>query len=219
MPRPRQPKGLTRVSYEVIHQDTIIGQPIYKLRDELVDAHHEELKHAKIALAWCTSWRPDVDGRVVIGKCKRASELDRELTGATYDFVILLSKSFWQDLRVTAAQRAALLDHELCHAAVKLDERTGDPAVNERRRVIYRLRKHDVEEFSAVIRRHGTYKRDLEDFAAALRQADLRESFTPCEACRDTGSPGYTAVLEDGVPRVTRCGCWVAFQERKAAAA
>jgi hypothetical protein len=39
---------------------------------------------------------------------------------------------------------------------------------DERSRKCYRVRKHDIEEFSDVVARYGTYKRDLEMFAAAL---------------------------------------------------
>src|SRR4051812_28649729 len=120
-PGTRKPKT---VSYELIQRDTVVGHPMYELLDRLVQAHHDELRPAQIALAWCTSWKADVDGHVTIGKCRKASDLDRELVA--YDFIVLLSRSFWLDLRVNDVQRAALLDHELCHAAVKYDER-GEP--------------------------------------------------------------------------------------------
>jgi hypothetical protein len=77
--RARKPKGMRKVSYELISPDSTVGEPVYRLLRELVGAHHEHLKDARIALAWCTSWRPDVDGRVTLGKCRRASDLDREL--------------------------------------------------------------------------------------------------------------------------------------------
>lgn len=210
--RPRKVKGPKRVSYELIdRKHETVGKPIYRLLRDLVQAHHTHLIDARIALAWCTSWRPDVDGRVVLGKCKKASDLDREL--AAFDFIILLKKSFWQDLAVTADQRAALLDHELCHADVKLDERTGEPVTDERGRKVYRLRKHDIEEFAAVVERHGVYKRDLEQFAAALNRAAASAKWTPCDECREL-TPGWKTVIEDGVRRQAKCDCVVAFRER-----
>jgi hypothetical protein len=212
MPRVAKPKGTIRVTYELINPETVDGAPMYKLLRDYIDLYHEELSDARIALAWCTSWKPDVDGRLTIGKCKRATELDREI--AAVDFIILLSRTFWQDRRVTPAQRAALIDHELCHATVKLDPRTLEPVHNDRRRIVYRTRKHDLEEFSDIVRRHGCYKRDLEQFAAALREADARAEFTPCDACRET-SPGYVPVLEDGVAKVKRCACWLQWSERR----
>lgn len=56
-------KGPKRVSYELIDPKSVIGQPIYKLMRELVREYHEDIATARIALAWCTSWRPDRDGR------------------------------------------------------------------------------------------------------------------------------------------------------------
>lgn len=199
-----------RVSYEVIPPESPIGHPMYRLLEELVEKHHEELVGARIALAWCTSWRPDVDGRVVLGKCKKASDLDREL--AAFDFVVLLSRSFWRDERVTDAQRKALLDHELCHAAVKYDDK-GEPVEDERGRRVYRVRKHDIEEFTQIVERHGTYKRDLELFASALRRGGVPE-FKGCDECKDT--PGWVYVTDlIGTRRVTRCKCFVEWSTQR----
>jgi len=199
-----------RTSYELIDPNSVQGAPIYRLLLDIIGASHEHLAAARIALAWCTSWVPDADGHVTIGKCKRASDLDREV--AEFDFVILLRRSFWLADEVTDAQRRALLDHELCHAAVRLDAH-GDPAKDDRGRVIYRTRKHDIEEFTEVVTRHGTYKADLEAFAKALILRGVRE-FTPCELCRDT--PGWTFVTVNGDRRATRCECWVRWSQQKA---
>ena len=172
--RMKKSKGPKKVSYWLIPRDwsteaeRVIRQPIYRLLDELVREYHEELKDARIVCAWALSWKPDADGRVTLGKCKKASELDRELS--PYDFVILLSKDFWMDLHVSPEQRKALLDHELTHAAVSYDER-GEPKVDEKGRIVYRVRRHDLEEFSAIAERYGCWKKDIEGFADALRRA------------------------------------------------
>jgi hypothetical protein len=206
--RTRKAKGPKRIAYELINIETKVGGPIYLLMRDLIAEHHEEISEARIALAWNTSWKPDVDGRVVLGKCKKASDLDREL--AAYDFIILLRKSWWQSHEVTDLQRRALLDHELCHATVKCDDRTGDPLRDERKRLVFRMRKHDVEEFTEIVERHGIYKGDLERmYAAMLRRA---ETFKPCDDCRD--SPGWVSVDN----QVQRCECWHRWRERQAAA-
>lgn len=219
--RRRKQKGSRRVSYELIRPDSVVGGPIHKLLAELVERHHEHLAKARIGLAWCTSWRPDRDGRVTLGKCKKASDLDREL--ATFDFIILLKKSWWQDARdmeiggrtITATeQRTALLDHELCHAGVTYDDRTGDPVTDERGRIVYRIIKHDIEEFSPVVGRNGIWKRDLEQFAAALNRA-ARAPWQPCATCRDSSTPGWVEVEENGVTRMARCECLKTWQERR----
>jgi Putative phage metallopeptidase len=165
--RSRKPKAPKKVAYTLL---TRVDQPsLYKALDAIVKAHHHELKDARIALAWCTAWRADVDGRQTLGQCKRATDLDREL--APFDFVILLQKDFWTNEAVTNEQRDALLDHELCHATVKLDPYTHEPVEDERGHVVYRIRKHDLEEFSEIAERHGTWKRDLEHFAQALARS------------------------------------------------
>lgn len=161
----KNPKGPKRIAYALIQPESDDGRPMYDLLERLVAEHHTELAEARIALAWNVVWKPDVDGRVTLGKCKKASDLDREL--AAYDFVIILRREFWAYPSVSDAQRAALLDHELMHATVKLDA-NGDPTMDTRGRTVYRIRKHDIEEFRDIMVRHGCWKRDLEEFAAAI---------------------------------------------------
>ena len=154
-----------RLSYVVVNPKGEPGESMYAMLTELVREHHQDLRDARIALAWATSWKADVDGRLKLGKCKKIGDPDRELM--KQDFVIILEQKFWQNPTVTDDQRRALLDHELCHGQLKHDE-NGEPVEDEKGRKIYRLRRHDVEEFTEIMRRHGCYKRDLEEFAKAL---------------------------------------------------
>src|SRR3990167_6477780 len=108
------------LTYELIDRDTEEGGPIYSLCLDIVDAHHEHLSEARIALAWHRGWKQDKDGRLTLGKCKKASDLDREL--AEFDFVIILNHEAWHDPGCRDKQKRALMDHELCHAGVKLDK-------------------------------------------------------------------------------------------------
>ena len=207
-PRKKKVKGPKRVPYELIAPDSVIGRPIYRLLKDLVKSQHDEIDGARIALAWNLAWRADADGRVTLGRCKVASALDREL--AAFDFVILLRKAFWIEQTVTDEMRRALLDHELCHATVKYDDRTGDPVTDERGRFVYRIRKHDIEEFTEIVTRHGVWKKDLEAFAKAL--FSNVGDFKPCEQCRD--SPGWAAQVDSAGARVQRCPCWIAWRDR-----
>lgn len=164
-----KPKKAKAVPYRFIELESEEGKPIYARLQRIVAAHHEDIREARIALVWHLSWKPDVDGRVTLGMCRKVSDLDRELRGDynAFDFIILLNKKWWTDPLTTHAQRDALLDHECCHAAVSFDQ-GGEPNVDERGRTVYRLRGHDVEEFAEIIKRHGTYTRNLELTAAAL---------------------------------------------------
>jgi hypothetical protein len=175
--RPRRPPT---VAYTLL---TPGDQPdMYARLHALVTRHHDDLDAARIALAWCTSWRLDLDGHMVLGKCRRASELDRELQD--FDFVILLNREFWQHENTSAIVRDALLDHELCHATVKLDPVTQDPIKNDRGRIVYRIRKHDIEEFAVIPKRYGLWRHELDAFARACALA-LQHPRLPMESASD----------------------------------
>src|SRR5438045_8245754 len=95
MPRPRRKKDrmAKKVVYTMISNASEIGKPMYAMVKQLVKEHHDDLLDARIGLAWCESWKADADGRLTLGKCRKASDLDREL--AEYDFIILLNKKWW----------------------------------------------------------------------------------------------------------------------------
>jgi hypothetical protein len=159
------------VPYRFLRPESELGQTLYTMLRDLVAAFHHDVIEAKFALAWNTAWQPDVDGRCVLGKCVKVSDLHREVFELEgYDFVIILRQEFWMDPRVTDHQRRALLDHELCHAATAVDD-AGDRVIDERGRIVYRIRKHDVEDFACIADRYGSWTRDLEAFAAALGRA------------------------------------------------
>jgi len=126
---------------------------------------HEDLDSAQIGLAWRRKTKEDVDGHIVLGRCHKVADLNKEFM--PFDFVVVLNKEYWDAF--SEEQRLALVDHELCHAAASLDEQTGDQKEDERGRKVWRIRKHDIEEFREIVERHGCYKSDLEQFAEAIR--------------------------------------------------
>src|ERR1700756_493258 len=144
----------------------------YKLLKKMRDKYHREVRKAKIALAWRIKIKPDKDGHLLLGKCVRTSDLQREL--ADWDYVILLNKEVWNDPEFTKKKKYALLDHELCHAA-PVYNRKGKQRKNTRGRYIFRMRDHDIEEFRDIVKRHGCYKQDLELFAEALLKRRRKE--------------------------------------------
>lgn len=68
-------------------------------------------------------------------------------------FVIEVSKDHWKELN-ESAQRA-LIDHELCH----IDWAGPDEPI--------KTRAHDLEEFTAVVKRHGLWRTSVYDLVAA----------------------------------------------------
>jgi len=163
--KPKAPKPPKRIPYTFLppeEPDGSVPEP-YRQTGQLTAAHHAHLVEARICVVWARGWKPDKDEERVLGKAKKASDFDRELRD--WDFVILLNEVAWTHLE--PLQRRALVDHELCHCAAALDPETGDQLEDERCRPVWRIRKHDLEEFREVVERNGLYKDDLARFASA----------------------------------------------------
>lgn len=184
----------------------------YGYLDRLV-RDHNHLDQARIALAWMLDVKADIDGHLVLGKCKKATDLDREFR--EYDFVILLNATAWKHF--SEKQRAALVDHELHHAALAKDKKTGDPVMDERGRRVYRIRKHDIEEFKGVVARHGLYKHDLEDFARTCNESPLYKAETRAdeEPTQPTEAPSSRDVpIEEALGREIGKRAYEAFEQK-----
>lgn len=157
-----------KVNYVLIPE----GEDPYLVLAEAI-VWHDDLQQAKIGMAWRLRTKGDVDGKIVLGKCIKVSDLQKEFYD--YDFVIVLNREYW--LAFTPEQKLALLDHELSHGARALDAETYAPMSDERGRKVWRVKKHDIEEFIDVVKRHGIWKKDLERFAEALRKTKASPLF------------------------------------------
>jgi len=122
------------------------------IAERIREEYHPELVEARIRYVFIPHG-PAKNGVVRLGVAKRQSALNALLTEA--DFVIILSHDHWLDL--TPSQREALLDHELCHCTVSLDT-DGQPDG-------WALVHHDIEEFAAVVTRHGYVFSRQRDYA------------------------------------------------------
>lgn len=176
-----------KVLFQLIKPDEVIlaGQP-YELLNEIRAEYHFDTTEANIALAWRKGTKPNADGHLVLGRCVKASDLQRELVD--YDFVIVLNKEVWEDPEFDRDKKLALLDHELCHAARAVDE-DGEPKIDSKGRPVWRVRGHDIEEFTEIVHRRGTWKRDLEKFAEVIlaKKAPLLLAFTPPPDAQPSG--------------------------------
>lgn len=159
-----------KVNHQIIER-TKDGPAPYRMMDELIEKHHSHLADARIVIAWRFGWNEDQDGRLQLGQCKKASDIDRDLHD--YDFIILLNSDVWNKAGFSEAQMRALIDHELCHAQVVVNEETGEVKTDETGKNVYRIRKHDIEEFHEIVARHGCWKHEIREFAeAAMERAD-----------------------------------------------
>jgi hypothetical protein len=87
--------------------------------------------------------------------------------------------------------------HELCHADVTIDEESGEPVYNEAGRKVWRIRKHDFEEFQSVVRKYGTWTGELQEFAATCIERGKRPLFKGQEPKPDASTlPPIAPVAE-----------------------
>jgi hypothetical protein len=88
------------------------------------------------------------------------------MIGYQPDFIILIDRNIWNGL--DAAQKVALIDHELCHCQQATDA-FGGPRFNQiTGRPIWRIAAHDIEEFHGVIERNGIWNDDVAETARVI---------------------------------------------------
>lgn len=134
-----------------------VADDVEFLAKELIQNHHAYLANARIVYLFrAGKW---IKGdKIRFGQCKLASEDIRFI--AEFDFVITINL----DARevANAQMRLAVVDHELCHC---------DYTENEQGDRKWCVRDHDVQEFVAIVHRHGLWDTELQKLVIASRDA------------------------------------------------
>jgi hypothetical protein len=142
-------------------------------RVEYLMRSHQEVKGGRRVLG--TVFRPDVQGRLrEVFQWLLEEKFGAQEGDPPIDYLIVLDADYWVD--ADERSREVLVYHELCHiqpafdkyGAQRFDRETGLPVLT--------LAGHDVEEFSAVVRRYGAHTQELRDFIAAVSEGDGRQS-------------------------------------------
>lgn len=141
----------------------------YMMMKALVANVHDHLAEAKILIFYRYGWKPDRDGKIRLGEADKCDTAERQLHGG--DLKITLNYDYWHHPDTHDEERQTLIDHELCHFGVVMDEELGTPKRDELGRIIYYKKRHDVEEFDGVIDRNGLWKKDLEKTAEKMAKA------------------------------------------------
>lgn len=173
-----------------------------RIGDDLVARHHPDLEGVRIEYVFRDKAAKS-KGREVWGAARKitglaaylAAGLDEHAVDDFVDdlFVIELAEDVWR--RLTDAQRRALVDHELCHCTTTVDDNGA---------VSLTTVAHDLEEFVAVVERHGLWREDVEVFAASTAQARL-----PLDDDHgDGGGPEVTVIDGDRLDALIESG-WV----------
>lgn len=144
------------------------------IAERLIPKHHAHLRSWAEEIRYVFRKEAQVSkGRAVWGKAHKITGLPCYLaTNAPGDvnafddtpppsadmFVMEIAHDIWT--RLTPKQQEALVDHELMHFTIEMDDNAG---------VVRGIRGHDVEEFSAIAQRHGAWRPDLIEFADAMQ--------------------------------------------------
>lgn len=140
------------------------------IAERLIADHHKDLAEAEPRIEYVFRDKAAKSaGKSVWGRARKVSGLNAYLAGDMDEvpadddedltlFAIEIAEDIWAQL--DEQQRIALVDHELCH--LQITEKDG--------RLVLGLKHHDLEEFRAVIERHGLWRDDVEEFTQTIRQ-------------------------------------------------
>ncbi len=82
-------------------------------------------------------------------------------------FLITVWEGWWRDRDTTDEQRRALVDHELAH--LWSEEEVSRQSGCATGKILLSTRPHDLEEFNAVVSRHGAWRPDITAFLKAYK--------------------------------------------------
>lgn len=180
-------KSDPKKTYDLISKDTDEGKDVFALIASVKKEHCTDIASARIGAAWLIGKKADKDGHIVLGKMKKASELERRLH--KLDAIVLLNQDVWRKLLPN--QRVAVMHHQLCHLADVVDP-NGEVAYDGHGERKWRIVRHDIEEFRAVVHAHGCYTADIASFVRASVETDPQLSLfngTKKSADEDTPTP------------------------------
>jgi len=127
----------------------------------LIPLYHPELATARFKYVFVDKASVK-NGKPVRGKVRRITGVLEFLTEA--DFLMEIALDQWNELADT--QRKALIDH-------LLEACTGEEDDNDGGAMKWSVREPDVQEFAAILRRHGAWNDDLAAFTTIAKTIDI----------------------------------------------
>ena len=108
------------------------------------------------------------NGVRALGICRKTSLKERAFGRAEVE--IVLDGDWWKE--ATAEEQAALLDHELHHASVKMDK-TGHALYDDLGKVQIKLRNHDYDLglFTIIADRHGAASQERQQVRSMIERS------------------------------------------------
>lgn len=155
---------------------------VEEMSRELIEKNHGHLCEASIKFLFRTGkW--ESKGQTIYGHSEKVSAKWKSM--ADYDFVIVMNRSAWMNSASRPELQEAILDHELTHCTRGDDDKLGNP--------VWFIQPHTIEDFTSVIRRHGAWHGDLQNFFKAMgeyNQVTLFDEKKKVEKKEKTGTEG-----------------------------
>lgn len=144
---------------------------VQELAARLISNIHTHLAEARIKYLFRTGkW--EMKGKTIYGKAEKVAAKWKYLT--EYDFVVMINRDIWFANKPEI--RESILDHELMHCARGEDDKQGNPK--------WYIAPHSVEDFVAIIQRHGLWTTSLQNMVKANTE------FEQLSMLPNTGSEG-----------------------------
>lgn len=155
---------------------------VKEIANDLIEKYHHHLKDIRIEYVMSDK-TPKSGGKEVWGQVRKigslpaflAADQDHQKAGdAEPFFVMIISEPIWENLLPT--KKTALVDHELCHCGVEVDDEG---------KVKLTLIPHDLEEFTSIVRRYGLWRDDLRDFVNTAKPHQYDHHHTELESFKE----------------------------------
>ena len=160
-----KPPHRKRVNVTLIEPE----HPEYKILKKVIKEERDDIKKVRIALAYHKGWRRDTDNVRKLGAVKKCSDLDKEFS--EFDFRIELNAEAFPHMADREKER--LIFHELMHIQPSYDK-NGEQVRDDKDRLVYRVRKHDREDFLAVYQKYG-----VDEDIAAIAEERIEDAKRP----------------------------------------
>jgi hypothetical protein len=158
-----------------------------RIAERYIERYHQHLRKTKIAYLYKGEEtdkvpEPTQPGKsITYAKAFMIPDKYRLLASEDYVFGIEFTQPIWHRLELPSQE--ALVDHELCHCRIN---DLGEPY----------LADHDVEEFQAILRRHGFWRVGLQRFIEAATPLFDQPGFQPNLAAPAKAVPAAVAYGE-----------------------
>ncbi len=171
---------------------------VARIAKRLIAMNHAHLREESVRVEYVfRSDTPKKNGKLTLGVTRKVSGFpawlsrDKEAEPESEDaetspyFALVIPRPEW--LLMEPRMKEALVDHELTHCATKRDKKGN---------LQLYIKPHDLEEFNAIVERHGLWRRDVTQFLRSAKKHQGELDFVSEDA--DAESPAGNGHSQNG---------------------